>query len=51
MGDDPAYEELKTLLRVRIDSALAGNISPRSMDDILEEELERFLVQVLTASR
>jgi len=34
-----AWQELKTLLGVRIDNALAGKISAKSMDDILEEEL------------
>ncbi len=36
---DQAWQELKTLLEVRIDNALAGKISAKSMDDILEEEL------------
>ena len=34
-----AWQELKTLLGARIDNALAGKISAKSMDDILEEEL------------
>ena len=36
---DQAWQELKTLLGARIDNALAGKISSKSMDDILEEEL------------
>jgi len=36
---DQAWQELKTLLGARIDNALAGKISTKSMDDILEEEL------------
>jgi len=36
---DQAWQELKTLLGARIDNALAGKISAKSMDDILEEEL------------
>ena len=39
VDSDQAWEQLKTLLQARIDSALAGNMSTRSMDDILEEEL------------
>jgi hypothetical protein len=38
-----AWEELKTLLRARIDNALAGEISSKTMDDILEEELAKDL--------
>jgi len=36
---DQAWRELKTLLGSRIDNALAGKISTKTMDDILEEEL------------
>jgi len=36
---DQAWRELKTLLGARIDNALAGKISTKTMDDILEEEL------------
>jgi hypothetical protein len=39
VDSDEAWEELKTLLRTRINNALAGKISPRTMDDILNEEL------------
>jgi len=36
---DQAWRELKTLLGTRIDNALVGKISTKTMDDILEEEL------------
>jgi hypothetical protein len=39
MDADQAWRELKTLLGARIDNALAGKISTKTMDDILEEEL------------
>lgn len=36
---DQAWHELKTLLRARIDDGLAGNVSEKRVDDILDEEL------------
>jgi len=39
VNSDEAWEQLKTLLRVRIDGALAGKVSTKSIDEILEEEL------------
>jgi hypothetical protein len=36
-----AWEQLKALLRARIDSALAGNMSIKAVDEIIEEELAR----------
>ena len=38
-GSDEAWEELKTLLRTRIDAVLAGKVSAKSVDEILDEEL------------
>lgn len=40
-GRDQAWQELKTLLRERIDDGLAGKVSTKSLDDILDEELGR----------
>jgi ubiquinone biosynthesis protein COQ9 len=36
---DQAWQDLKSLLGARIDNALVGKISTKTMDDILEEEL------------
>ena len=36
---DPAWQELKTLLEKRINAGLAGNVSTKSVHDILEDEL------------
>ncbi|TAN04762.1 MAG: antitoxin [Rhodanobacteraceae bacterium] len=38
-GDDQAWQQLKTLLRTRIDAGLAGDVSVKSVHDILDEEL------------
>ena len=38
-GDDQAWQELSALLGQRIDDALAGKVSDKSIDDILDEEL------------
>ncbi|MDO4682396.1 MAG: antitoxin [Lautropia sp.] len=38
---DQAWQELKRMLRQRIDDGLAGKVSDRSMDEILEDELSR----------
>ncbi|MDR2195850.1 MAG: antitoxin [Gallionellaceae bacterium] len=40
-ASDEAWEALTTLLRARIDDALAGKMSSRTMDDILEDELAK----------
>ncbi|MDR0274729.1 MAG: antitoxin [Burkholderiaceae bacterium] len=39
VDSDEAWEQLKTLLRSRIDAVLAGKVSAKSVDEILEEEL------------
>lgn len=36
---DQAWHELKSLLRARIDDGLAGQVSAKSIGDILSEEL------------
>ena len=36
---DQAWQDLKTLLGARINEGLAGRVSTRSVDDILNEEL------------
>ncbi|GGA98302.1 hypothetical protein GCM10011491_28190 [Brucella endophytica] len=36
---DQAWQELKTLLGMRIEEALAGKVSTKSIDEILDEEL------------
>lgn len=38
---DQAWQELKTLLQARIDEGLAGNISAKSINAILDEELAK----------
>ncbi|MGH8145044.1 MAG: antitoxin [Rhodanobacteraceae bacterium] len=38
-GGDQAWQELKTLLRTRIHAGLAGEISAKSLHEILDEEL------------
>ena len=41
-GDaDPAWNELKTLLTTRINEGLAGNVSAKSISEILDEELTK----------
>ncbi len=41
-GDtDQAWQELKGLLEKRITAGLAGRLSPRSVSDLLEEELAK----------
>ncbi len=37
--DDPAFQELKALLAVRISEGLAGKVSVKRISDILDEEL------------
>jgi hypothetical protein len=41
IDSDEAWEELKILLRTRIDAVLAGKVSAKSVDEILEEELTK----------
>jgi len=36
---DQAWQELKTLLNERISAGLAGQVSAKSVDEILEQEL------------
>jgi hypothetical protein len=36
---DEAWQELTALLRTRIDDVLAGKVSSKNVDEILEEEL------------
>ena len=36
---DKAWQELKTLMENRINDAVAGKVSDKSIDEILEEEL------------
>jgi hypothetical protein len=38
---DEAWDELKALLKSRIEEALAGKISKKSVDEILEEALAK----------
>lgn len=38
-GDDGAWQELKTLLGQRIADGLAGDVSAKSIDAIVDEEL------------
>lgn len=38
---DEAWQELKTLLRGRINDGLSGKVSNKSVDEILDEELSR----------
>lgn len=39
VDNDPAWQELKGVLTARINDGLAGKVSARSIDDILDEEL------------
>ncbi|AMK23203.1 MULTISPECIES: antitoxin [Sphingomonadaceae] len=39
-GEDQPWQELKTLLGRRIAEGLAGDVSPRSIGAIVEEELD-----------
>ena len=38
---DLAWKQLRSLLNERIDESLAGKVSSRSVDEILDEELAR----------
>lgn len=38
---DLAWQQLKSLLNERIDESLAGKVSSRSVDEILDEELAK----------
>lgn len=38
---DLAWQQLKSLLNGRIDESLAGKVSSRSVDEILDEELAK----------
>ncbi|MEK7457711.1 MAG: antitoxin [Pseudomonadota bacterium] len=38
-GSDQAWGELRTLLQTRIEAGLAGKVSSKSIDEILDEEL------------
>lgn len=40
-GESEAWQELKTLLRERIATGLAGEFSGKSIDEIVDEELAR----------
>lgn len=40
-GEDDAWQELKTLLGRRISEGLAGKVSAKSIDAIVDEELGR----------
>ena len=40
-GDDQAWQELKTLLGKRIADGLAGDVSTKSIDAIVDEEMGR----------
>ncbi len=40
-GADQALKELKSLLRARIEDGLAGKTSPKSIGEILNEELAK----------
>lgn len=39
MGSDQAWQDLRAMLRVRIDAGLAGEVSDKSVHEILDEEL------------
>lgn len=39
VDNDPAWQELRGVLTARINDGLAGKVSDRSIDDILDEEL------------
>ena len=39
VDNDPAWQELRGVLTARINDGLAGKVSARSIDDILDEEL------------
>lgn len=41
VGEDTAWQELKTLLGKRIAEGLAGGVSTKSIDAIVDEELGR----------
>ena len=41
MGNDPAWQELKTLLGQRIADGLAGDVSGKSIGTIVDEEMGR----------
>jgi len=41
MTEDQAWQELKTLLNQRIAEGLAGGVSARGIEAIVEEELNR----------
>jgi hypothetical protein len=38
-GGDQAWKELQSLLRTRIDAGLAGEVSGKTISEILDEEL------------
>uniref|UniRef100_UPI00334283E8 antitoxin n=1 Tax=Castellaniella defragrans TaxID=75697 RepID=UPI00334283E8 len=38
-GGEQAWQDLKTLLRQRIEDGLAGKVSAKTLGDILDEEL------------
>ena len=40
-GEDQAWKELKTLLGQRIEDGLSGDVSTKSIDAIVDEELGR----------
>ncbi len=38
-SDEPAWQELRALLRTRVEAGLAGDLSNKSVRDIVDEEL------------
>jgi hypothetical protein len=38
-GNDQAWRDLRAMLHARIDAGLAGQVSSKSVNDILDEEL------------
>jgi hypothetical protein len=41
VDSEQAWEQLKTLLQARIEAALAGEVSSKTVDEIIEEELAK----------
>ncbi|UNK93628.1 hypothetical protein PCP35_22750 [Pseudomonas aeruginosa] len=45
-NDDPAWAQLKALLVERIHAGLAGQASPKSVSEILEDELAQLVAGI-----
>ncbi|EDI5389712.1 hypothetical protein CES07_23225 [Salmonella enterica subsp. enterica serovar Newport] len=44
--DDPAWAQLRSLLGDRIDAGLAGQVSTKSVSEILDDELAQLVVGI-----